>query len=320
MAALPASETRRASRVTRGTVLGRAGATGLRARRFRARLGALAFLAPAVVLMVVYRLGPMLDAIRLSFTTWDGFSEPVWTGLANYVNLAGDERFLRSLVVNLQLLLAVPVLVVVPFVLAALLQSRVPGWGLFRAVYFFPTLLSPVVIGLAFKMVLKEDGPVNEGLRLVGLDALTRIWLKDTTWALVWVVIIAGWSVIGTGIVLFLAAMGGVDTSLVEAARIDGANWWGVQRHVVFWQILPVIEMWAVLLVISMLTSLFPMILIMTGGGPSYSTSTADLYAYQQAFENFQPGYASAASVAITVLTIAVVAIVMGVFRRGREV
>lgn len=292
----------------------------LRIRRWRRAAGALLFLVPALILVAVYRVVPMLDAIRLSFTEWDGFSDPIWVGLRNYSSLLGDDRFLRSLLVNAKLLIAVPALVIIPFVIAALLQSRVPGWSVFRAVYFFPTLLSPVVIGLAFKMLLRVDGAVNQLLTLVGLGALTRIWLKDTTWALVWVIIIAGWSVIGTGIVLFLASMGTVDTNLVEAARIDGANWWQTQRHVVFWQVLPVIELWTVLLLISVLTSFFPMILIMTQGGPSYTTSTADLYAYQQAFENFQPGYASAAAVVITVFTIVAVALALTFFRRGREV
>lgn len=298
----------------------RSNAAVLRRARLRRALIASSFLLPALALIVVYRIYPIGEAIRLSLTDWDGIGEPAWLGLGNYRELAGDERFRAALLVNARLLLAIPALVVIPFVVAALLQSRVPGWQIFRSVYFIPTLLSPVVIGLAFKILLKEDGMVNTLLRAVGLDGFTRVWLKDTTWALVWIVIIAGWSVLGTGVVIFLAAMGTVDPSLLEAARIDGANWWQVQRHVVFWQILPIIELWTVLLLMAMLGQFFPMILLMTTGGPDYTTTTADLYAYQQAFQYFRSGYASAANVIMVVITVALVGLTLAAFRRSREV
>ena len=290
-----------------------------RRRRWRRWGVSLLFLLPTFALIGLYRVYPAFESIRLSFTNWDGISEPAWVGWQNYTDLFTDDRFRLSLLNNAKLLIIVPVLVVIPFFIAALLQSRVRGWSFFRSVFFFPTLLSPVVIGLAFKMLLKEDGVVNEFLRTVGLEELTRVWLKDTTWALIWVMIIAAWTVMGTGVVLFLAAMGTVDTNLIEAAQIDGASWWKVQRHIVFWQILPIIELWTVLLLIAMLTQFFPMILIMTGGGPSYTTTTGDLYAYQQAFENFRSGYASAAVIVLTLITIVVIGVAMALARRNRE-
>lgn len=310
---VPVSEVR-ASRMT-----GEQNRRNARRRRWVKWGVSLLFLIPAFVLIGVYRVYPIVESVRLSFTDWDGISEPAWVGWQNYADLLHDERFLLSLFNNAKLLIAVPALVVIPFIVAALLQSRVPGWSLFRSVFFFPTLLSPVVIGLAFKMILKEDGVVNELLRTIGLEEFTRIWLKDTTWALVWVIIIGGWTVMGTGVVLFLAGMGTVDPNLTEAAQLDGASWGQVQRHVVFWQLLPIIELWTVLLVIAMLTQFFPMILIMTGGGPSYTTTTGDLYAYQQAFENFRSGYASAAALILTVITIIVVGLAMAIARRDRE-
>lgn len=283
------------------------------------------FLMPAVVVLLGLRLWPLYQSVQLSFTDWDGISTPHNVGTANYRELWHDARFHQALLTNGKLILAVPLFVILPFVIAALLQSRVPGWALFRSAYFFPTLLSPAIIGLTFQMLLKEDGPVNGILRAVGLGSWARVWLTDPHWALIWLVIIAAWAHIGVGVVIFLAAMGSVEPDLIDAARIDGATWFRVQRHVVFWQILPIIELWTVLLLIGVLTSFFPLILLMTNGGPDYATTTADLYSYQQAFgygTGFGPyrsGYASAAGVVIFLITVLLVGLLMMAFRKRRS-
>lgn len=289
-----------------------------RRRRRELRLAA-TFLLPALVVLIGLRLWPLVESIRLSFTDWDGLSSPHWIGFSNYVDLWHDRHFWQSLLVNGKLVLVIPIFVVLPLIIAALLQSRVAGWSFFRSAFFIPTLLSPAVIGLTFKMMLGEDGPVNRVLTAVGLGSWTRVWLTDPHWALIWLMIIAAWAHIGIGVVIFLSAMGTVDPDLIDAARMDGASWLGVQRNVIFWQILPVIEMWTVLLLIGMLTSFFPLILLLTNGGPSYATTTADLYSYQQAFTNYKDGYASAVSVAIFLVTVVFIGLLMIAFDRGRR-
>lgn len=279
------------------------------------------FLLPAFLVLVGLRLWPLYESIQLSFTDWDGISTPHNVGIANYTQLWHDDRFRQSLLTNGKLVLAVPIFVILPFVIAALLQSRVPGWAFFRSAFFFPTLLSPAIIGLTFRMMLKEDGPVNGLLRAVGLGSWAKVWLTDPHWAMIWLVIIAAWAHIGIGVVIFLAAMGSVEPDLIDAARMDGASWLGVQRHVVFWQILPIIELWTVLLLIGVLTSFFPLILLMTNGGPDFATTTADLYSYQLAFGgDYRSGYASAAAVVIFLITVLLVGMLMAAFGKRRSV
>jgi multiple sugar transport system permease protein len=135
---------------------------------------------------------------------------------------------------------------------------------------------------------------------------------------LIWIVIIACWGFLGVGVVIYLAAMGSVDTSLIDAARIDGASWLRVQRHIVFPEILPVIELMTVLSIIGSFTNFFGLILLITHGGPSYSTTTADLYAYKLAFEQFEPGYASAVTVVLLIVSVTAGGAAFAFFRRKR--
>jgi len=274
-----------------------------------------AFLLPVAALIGVLRVWPLEEAVRLSFTNWDGFSPPRGVGFANYRELWHDEAFRQVLLNNLKILAALPLFVATPFLVAAALQSRIPGWSLYRAAFFFPTLISPAIIGLTFNVVLKSDGGLNTVLHDIGLDSLRRDWLVDPTWALIWVILVIAWALIGVGTVIFLAAMGTVDASLIDAAKIDGASWWRVQRSVVFWQILPVIELWTVLVLIATFTQFFPLILTLTNGGPGHDSGTADLYVYQEAYSNFRNGYASAASVVIFVITVVFLGAFMGLFR-----
>lgn len=298
-----------------------AGGTGRRRRRRRYTnpVTVLLFLSPMIVVVGTLRIWPVYESIRLSFTNWDGVSTPKNTGMSNYRKLWHDPLFWKALENNAKLLLAVPFMVFVPLFIAALLRSRIFGWKIFRSVFFFPTLLSPAVIGLTFKLFLKEDGALNTILRVIGLGSVARVWLTDPTSALVWVVAVGIWAGIGIGVVVYLAAMGSVDTNLVDAARMDGAGWFRVQRHVVFPQILPVIELATVLSLISVFTGYFALILLMTNGGPNYSTTTADLYAYEQAFNQFNAGYSSAITVVILVITVAIVGLAFAAFSRARR-
>lgn len=269
--------------------------------------------------MGVLRIWPLEESIRLSFTNWDGFSPPTFIGFANYRELFDDPNFWQALLNNGKILIAVPLFVALPFLISAALQSRIPGWRIFRAAFFFPTLLSPVIIALTFGIVLRQDGPLNSFLHVIGLDFLVRNWLVDPHWAIIWVIAILAWALIGVGTVIFLAAMGSVDRDLMESARMDGASWFGVQRNVVFWQILPVIELWTVLVLIGTLTQFFPLILLLTNGGPGHDTTTADLFAYQAAFSDYRSGYASAATVIILLVTVVLMGLCIGLFRRGRS-
>jgi ABC-type sugar transport system permease subunit len=286
-------------------------------RRTRKIATPLLLLAPALAILTGLRLIPMFDAIRLSFTKWDGFSSPQWIGLDNFTRLVHDDRFTSALVHNLEILLALPVWIILPYAVAYVLHSRVPGWRVFRFAFFLPTALSPAVIGVYYGIVLQPRGPFNDLLRSVGLGGVTRAWLNDPATALPIVIAIIIWSTFGVGVVIFLSGLGNLDQEQIDAARVDGANGWQVQRHVIFWQMLAVFEFWSIIMMIASFTAFFPLIYSLTNGGPGYSTYTVDFDLYQEAFSNGNLGYASAIGVAL-LLIMAITGLLQLRLLRGR--
>jgi ABC-type sugar transport system permease subunit len=284
--------------------------------RTRRRLLPWAFLAPAFAVLAVFRLWPMGEAVYLSFTSWSGAEAPHWIGLKNYEYLWHDPIFLGALKHNLLVLLAVPVWVAVPLVVAMILRSRVPGWRLFRLLFFLPALLSPVVIGVFFSIMLQGGGPINSILSSLGLGSLFGPWLVEPSTALIAVMVIVIWATFGIGVVIFMAALGTVDPDLIAAARVDGAKWLHIQRDIVFWEILSVVEFWTVIVVISVFTALLPFVYTLTGGGPGYATYLLDFDIYQEAFNNGALGYASAIGVVLFVLVLLLVVTPLLLFRR----
>jgi ABC-type sugar transport system permease subunit len=271
-------------------------------RRLDGFVPALLFLLPAAVLLAWLMVYPAGDAVRLSFTSWDGLSSPQAVGLHNFEALAHDKHFKEALVHNLAIVGAMPIWIGLPYGVAWALHREVVGWKLFRFAFFLPVVLSPVVIGVYYGIVLKPDGPFNSALGSIGLGFLARDWLNNPSLTLPVVIGIIIWSTFGIGVLLFLSGFANLDSEQVDAAKVDGASPWQVQRHVIFWQLLPVIEFWAVLIVIASFTAFFPLIYTLTHGGPGYSTYTVDFDLYQEAFSAGRLGYAAAIGVVLVII------------------
>lgn len=289
-----------------------------RGRRLLGRLTPLFLLLPAAILLGWLMIYPLGDAIRLSLSSWDGFSSPEWVGIENFEGLLQDNRFKEAVLHNLLILLALPVWILVPYGVAWGLFSRVWGWRFFRFAFFIPVVLSPVVIGIYYGIVLNPSGPFNELLRSIGLGGLSRAWLNEPDLALPIVISIMIWATFGIGTMIFLSALSNLDQEQIEAARVDGASPFQIQRHVIFWQLLPVIEFWAVLIVILSFTAFFPLIYTLTGGGPGSATFTVDFDLYTEAFKTGALGYASAIGVAMLAIMAAIGAVLVGILRWRR--
>jgi ABC-type sugar transport system permease subunit len=212
-----------------------------------------------------------------------------------------------------------PIWIGLPYGVAWALHRKIPGWKFFRFAFFLPVVLSPVVIGVYYGIVLKPDGPFNDMLSAVGLGFLSAEWLNDPSLTLIVVIGIIIWSTFGIGVLIFLSGLSSLDTEQIDAARVDGASPWQVQRHVIFWQLLPVIEFWAVLIVIASFTAFFPLIYTLTHGGPGYSTYTVDFDLYQEAFSAGRLGYAAAIGVVLVLVIGAVGGIVLAALRVRRR-
>jgi ABC-type sugar transport system permease subunit len=272
------------------------------ARRRRFDRSAAWLLAPALIILVVFRLVPMFVGAWLSFTRWSGIGDPKFVGLQNYQLLLSDPDLLTSLGNNAKILAALLVGILLPLVVAVLLNNRIFGWKFFRIAFFLPVVLSPLVLGIFWAAVLRSDGPVNGLLNGIGLGFLAHQWLADPVTALPWMAAILIWATFGTGVILFMAGLAGVNPDLYDAAKADGANWLATFRHITIPELSTIIQFWAVQLLIFSFTGLFPFVYTLTAGGPGHTTSVVEFQLYQAAFASGLIGYGSAIGMAILVL------------------
>lgn len=260
------------------------------------------FLLPACLLLVVFRVVPAASALGHGLTRWNGSDPAVYVGLANFAELLRDGIFWKAMGNNLTLVLSVPVWILVSLVLALLIHQEIRGWRFFRASFFLPSVLSPVIIGTLFQALLRQDGPLNRGLEVIGLGGAARDWLGDPHTALPVVILVVLWGIFGHGVIVFLAGLAAIPQEIFEAARLDGARGWRFLWHIVIPSLRHVIEFWGVSLVVWSFTSLFAFIYVMTQGGPGYATTLVEYQLYQQAFEFNRMGYACAMGTALFLL------------------
>lgn len=275
-------------------------------RASQRRIGVL-FVLPALLLYSVFVLHPFLNAVYFSLTDWNGAApQKRFVGLANYMAILEDPRFWQALQNNI---VWVVVGTAVPLTLGVLLAVVLwtSRWvSFFRAVYFLPFVLPTVVIAVVWAWIYHPlFGPINAGLKAVGLGWLASGWLGYAETALAAVLIVAIWATIGFVVVVILGALQTVDTSLVEAATLDGAGFFRRLWSVVIPEIAPVLTMVTTVVLVGGF-SVFDIIFIMTGGGPGTATEVLATYTYKNAFTLNSVGYGAALSMFITALSLPV--------------
>lgn len=244
---------------------------------------ALLFGIPAL-LFVFFLLGiPILQSIYYSMTKWNGLSTH-WIGPSTYIKEFSNPIFWRVMQNNALLLFSVPVAILVPMGIAFLLNEHVYGWRFFRSVYFLPTAISWVVIGMVSLRFFAQEGLLNDLLKGIGLGFIRTDLLSSERGALAAVAITFIWSMVGTNIMIFLTGMANLEISLNEAGRLDGANNYQIFRHITLPQLKRFIQFSFVITIISAFTALFSLIFVMTGGGPGFGTTTLEFFVYQSAF------------------------------------
>lgn len=271
--------------------------TGLKAQEQR---DAYLLIAPLLILTFAFIFFPMVSNFIYSFTDWRGFGALNWVGFDNFRTMVEDERFWQSIKNTLILLLFIPLGVFIPLCLAALLRGGLKGWKFFRAIIYLPHVLGYVILGMVFNLFLRSNGPLNTLLQMIGLQSWALDWLNRPLLALLSLGTIYGiFMRIGFGTIYFLAAMGGVDEQLYEAARVDGAGWWTRFWHITLPSIRFNIEFLVVMSVIENVARAFSFIYTFSRGGPGYSTHTLEYSLYTLGFTNGRIGYASAWSVVL---------------------
>jgi multiple sugar transport system permease protein len=269
-----------------------------RGRRVERRFALLA-VAPAALLVLGLMLVPIMGALGISFFKTDGVSAD-FVGFANYLNILTDPLVAAVLLVNLQFLVAVPLVLIAATLAAVLLYEKVLGWQAFRIIFFVPSVLSTAVIGLMFKSTFAYDGPINK--LVVAAGGMPISFFSTSTLAIAVIILALVWSGFGYGALIVLAGLSAIDRSIYEAADLDGAGWWQKLFFITLPQIRRVLLFVSVINVIYTFTSLFGFVYVMTAGGPGYSTTTLDYLIYQKAFSSADMGSGSALAILVFVL------------------
>lgn len=273
-------------------------------RAARRRLEIALFISPALVLYVLFVLLPIALAAYYSLYKWNGMGPLTdFIGFDNYRRALGDEVF-RGAILHNGIIVALSLAIQGPLALtlALLLSQRLRGRTALRTVYFAPYIVSEVVTGVIWLLMLQPDGLVDTFLRTVGLGDLVRLWLADTDIVLYTMFVVITWKYIGFAIILFLAGLEGVPHELHEAAAIDGANRFQTIRRITLPLLGPTIRIWAFLSAIGSL-QLFDLIWIMTLGGPANASNTMATYMIDRGFQRSQYGYGSAVAVILFVIS-----------------
>ncbi|QGN32750.1 carbohydrate ABC transporter permease [Microlunatus sp. Gsoil 973] len=261
-------------------------------RRRDRRIG-LAAVAPAFVIVVGFMIYPVLYALFISFNKTDGVDFE-WVWLKNYGNILTDPLVHQVFLNNIKFLVSVPLVIFFSIIVSVLLFEKIRGWKTFRIIFFLPNVLSIVVIGVMFKSIFGYYGAVNGIIAALGG---TRISFFTDGSLAIWVIVIAlVWSGFGYQALLIMSGLSAIDTTVFEAAALDGAGWWRRLWRITLPNIRRELGFVFIINVLYTFTSLFGFIFVMTAGGPGYATTTVDYLVYLKAFgsENLGPGAALA--------------------------
>jgi multiple sugar transport system permease protein len=287
-------------------------------RERREARDALLFLAPWITGFILFTAGPLLFSVFLSFCRWDVISPLKWIGLANYRQMLQDRLLLKSLVnTAAYAALFIPASQVVALSLALLLNQRLKGMGIFRTLFYLPTLTQGVATFTLWSIIFEpETGLLNRSLR--PFVAHPPGWLVDPAWAKPALVIMALWSVGGT-MLIFLAGLKNIPEQLYEASDLDGAGRLAQFRHVTLPMlsptILPTIFFNAIIATIGAF-QVFAAAFVLTGGGPSNATLFYVYYLFNRAFVYFNMGYASAMAWMLFLIVLALTLVQMAAGKR----
>jgi ABC-type sugar transport system permease subunit len=276
------------------------------------------FVLPLVGLLTFVFGLSIVRLVEFSFKQVRGIDGP-WIGLRNYELVLGQPLFWESVRHNLQLFLAIPVMVVLALVLALLLYERLPGWRIHRTVLFLPYIIAVPIIAVVMKQMFQMSGPVNTVLSALSLDFLVLDWIGSADLALWTVMGLIVWRETALGVILFLSRLMALDESLVEAARLDGASWRQRAWYVLIPQMRGVIEFFVVISAITMLSAVFAYVYVIGGGrgGPGTATMVVELYIFNALIRTSLPGIAAAVSVMLFAVTLVLIWLLFAVRRRG---
>ena len=305
---------------------GKAQATALereKNRRWRVDIAGISFVLPFLIFFALFLVWPIILGLRMSFFNWtiSGLGSNQFLGLGNYAELFSDPAFWKSLGVTLlYTVISTPVLVIIAFALALLVNRAIPARWLFRTVFFAPFILPVSVVALVWNWLYQPGFGLINGV-LTGLGLAQVNWLSDPNVAMIAVIIETIWWTVGFNFVLFLAGMQQIPQELNEVASIDGAGVWARIRWVTVPLLNRTISLVLILQLIGSLQFFFQAYLLFgSTGGPNFSTRGIVEYIYESGFTTFRIGFASAVSYVLFVIILIIsIGQFMIITRQGRE-
>lgn len=263
-----------------------------------------AFTSPWIIGFLSFGIYPIIISFYYSLCQYDVLREPMFIGLENYRTILYEDAYFWKTIWNTlyYTIFRVPINILLSLLIAILLNRTLKASGLIRATFFLPSLISGVALSVIWIWIFNPQiGLLNTILAFFGLKG--PLWLQDENWSKLSLVIMSTWSIGGGRMLVFLAALQNVNPNLYEALKLDGGNDLQCFWHITLPLISPVIFLWSVIEVIASM-QIFTEAFIMTKGGPLESTLFYNLYLYNQAFENFNMGYASALAWILLVITL----------------
>lgn len=263
---------------------------------------------PALLLFCLFMVYPIIKGFSMSLYSWGGLSDNAkFIGLDNFKTLFADEYFIKALKNTGFLLLVFPSITIVFSLLLAifLTQGKLKEKNFYRLVFFFPNVLSMVVIGVLFTYIYDPSiGILNSFFGMLGIDSLQLAWLGDpktVLWALAMAMV---WQAVGYYMVIYMAGLDGIPPELYEVADIEGATFWQRFRYVTLPMIWEIVRVTLVFFITGVFNLSFIFVNVMTGGGPDGGSEVLLTYMYKQAFVNSNYGYAMAIGVVIFIMAV----------------
>lgn len=264
------------------------------------------FILPALLFFALFVAYPILYILRASLLDWDGISTGAWVGLDNYRRLfTGDPIFVKTLRnAALWIVFTIFPQMFIGFALAVLLNGPIVGRSIYRAIFYLPAIVSPIVIGIIWQRIYNPFGGLLSDLaRSSGLPWLAQPYLADPGTATIATIAVNVWQWAGFSMLLYLAGMQGLPNEVLEAATIDGAN--GLQRlRQIVWPMLRPVHLTLILLGLIGALQTFGLVFVLTKGGPNNASQTMPTYIFQQAFQLSSMGYGAAISVVLLLIAL----------------
>ena len=250
------------------------------------------FLAPALIMFLIFVVNPIIQSIAVSFTEWDGLGPKEYVGFDNYRELFQDPTFFRAIINNVIWLVLFMVAPAFGLAIALFLNQKVWGIRLVKSLFFFPFVISSVVVGLVFAWFYDPNfGILGRIFETFGYTAIPI--LSDERFVTFGIIAAALWPQVAYTMILYLAGLNNLNPEVIEAGRIDGAKGWSMLWNVILPQLRPATFIAVVVTVIGALRS-FDLVSVMTAGGPFSSSTVLAYYMFEQSIFNFRMGYGAA--------------------------